>query len=134
MGNVVETDDYTITFDQSAGYLRVEISGSRASLDIARSYWRTIAETALETKNERLLVIEDIPEQITVSEVHMLITELSELPVRDIRLAFVDRYSQHKSLNEFGALVGENRGLNIRTFDSETDAADWLAEGYLVAS
>lgn len=134
MGNVVKTDDFEVKFDQGSGYLRAEITGSRASLDIARNYWRAIADKALATKNDRLLVIEDIPEQITVSEVHMLITELSELPVRDIRLAFVDRYSQHKSLNEFGVLVGENRGLNIRSFDSETEGAEWLVEELRMAS
>lgn len=124
----ISNEDYSITFEEREAYLRAYIKGERGTLAVALRYWLDIAHVAIETGRKRLLVVEDIPEAIAVSEVHQLVTEMSRLPVRDIKLAFVDLFAQHKSLNEFGRLVGENRGLSIRTFDTEEEAATWLSE------
>lgn len=117
---------YHVTFEERSGYLYAHISGKKASFAIARKYWTDIAERAISSEVKKLLVVEDIPEAITISEVHRLVTELSELPVKDIRVAFVDQFAQHKSLNDFGILVAGNRGLSLRGFDSIEAAEEWL--------
>lgn len=122
----IQTDNYSITFEKQGDVLRAYIEGERGTLEIARLYWLDIAHRAIESGHKKLLVIEDIPEVIAISEVHQLVTDLAQLPVRDISVAFVDLFSQHKSLNEFGILVAENRGLNLRIFDSEELAIEWL--------
>lgn len=126
MKPVSSTGDYQLSFEERISYLYAYVRGENASLEIARDYWNRIAKRALSLKVKKVLVVEDISEAITISEVHQLVTELSELPVKDIFVAFVDRFAKHKSINEFGMLVEGNRGLEIRGFESTDDAEKWL--------
>ena len=82
----------------------------------------------MKSGHKKILVIEDIPEMISIAEVHQLVTGLSELPIKDVTLAFVDMYAEHSSLNNFGILVGENRGFSMAAFDTEEDAENWILE------
>lgn len=126
MKPVSSTGDYQLSFEERISYLYAYVRGEQASLEIARDYWNRIAKRALSLKVKKVLVVEDISEAITISEVHQLVTELSELPVKDIFVAFVDQFAQHKSINEFGMLVGGNRGLEVKGFESTDDAEKWL--------
>jgi hypothetical protein len=119
---------YKLQFEERGRYVFAHIKGERASLEIATAYWTEIAERTLKSGLKRVLVIEDIPEMISIAEVHQLVTSLSDLPVKDVRIAFVDLYAEHSSLNDFGILVGENRGFTVRSFDTEEDAETWLLQ------
>ena len=119
---------YSLTFEDRGRYLFAQIKAERATLDIATSYWTEIAEHLMKVGHKKILVIEDIPEMISIAEVHQLVTGLSDLPVKDVTLAFVDLYAEHSSLNDFGILVGENRGFSMRAFDTEEEAENWLLE------
>lgn len=129
---MVETSEtikeYDLKLDDRGRYLYALIKGHRASLEIAMGYWSEIAQAALSSGLKRLLVIEDIPEMISIAEVHQLVTSLADVPIRDIRIAFVDLYAEHASLNNFGILVGENRGFTLKSFDTEEAAEEWLLQ------
>lgn len=120
---------YSLTFEDRGRYLFASVKGERGTLEIATSYWFEIAQEAMKTALKRVLVIEDIPEMISIAEVHQLVTNLADLPIKDVRLALVDLHAEHASLNNFGILVGENRGLSIKAFDTEEAAETWLLEG-----
>ena len=120
---------YLLTFEDRGRYLFALVKGERGTLEIATSYWFEIAQEAMKTALKRVLVIEDIPEMISIAEVHQLVTNLADLPIKDVRLALVDLHAEHASLNNFGILVGENRGLSIKAFDTEEAAETWLLEG-----
>jgi hypothetical protein len=128
----IHRDDYRIDFEDRSSYLFAHIIGERGTLSIARRYWLDIIEVVMRSEFRKILVVEEIPEAIEISEVHQLVTELAQLPlpVRDLQLAFVDLFDQHKSLNNFGVLVAENRGLSLRQFDSEAQAETWLIGGH----
>lgn len=117
---------YSLEIVDRGRYLFASIKGEKGTLDIAMSYWAEIAQAAIGSGLKRILVIEDIPEMITIAEVHQLVTSLADLPVKDVRLAFVDLYAEHASLNNFGILVGENRGFSLKSFDTEEAAEEWL--------
>ena len=119
---------YELHFEDRGRYFFAHIKGNRGTLEIATAYWTEIAQEAIRTGLKRLLVIEDIPEMISIAEVHQLVTGLADLPIKDVRIAFVDLYAEHSSLNEFGILVGENRGFTVRSFDTEELAEAWLLE------
>ena len=119
---------YTLTFEDRGRYIFAHVKGEKGTLRIATEYWTEIAEQVIKTGVKRVLVIEDIPEMISIAEVHQLVTGLADLPVKDIRVAFVDLYAEHSSLNDFGILVGENRGFTIQSFDTEEAAESWLLE------
>jgi len=120
--------NYSTTFEDRGRYLFALVEGEKGSLDIVSAYWNEIAQKAITSGLKRVLVIEDIPEMISIAEVHQLVTGLSELPVKDIRLAFVDLHAEHASLNDFGILLGENRGFSVKSFDTEESAETWLLE------
>ena len=119
---------YSLEFEDRGRYLFARIKGERGTLEIALSYWTNIARHLMKSGHKNILVIEDIPEMISIAEVHQLVTGLSELPIKDVTLAFVDMYAEHSSLNNFGILVGENRGFSMAAFDTEEDAENWILE------
>ncbi len=117
---------YLLEIVDRGRYLFASIKGEKGTLEIAMSYWSEIAKAVLSSGLKRVLVIEDIPEMITIAEVHQLVTSLADLPIKSVRLAFVDLHAEHASLNNFGILVGENRGLAMKAFDTEEAAEEWL--------
>lgn len=119
-------ESYTIEFEDRGKYLFAHIRGQRGTLEIATAYWTEIAQKTIASGLKNLLVIEEIPEMISIGEVHQLVSSLANLPVKDVRLAFVDLYPEHSSLNDFGILVGENRGFCIKSFETEEAASAWL--------
>lgn len=118
--------EYSISFEDRETYLYASVAGAKETLSIAHAYWSEIAERAISSDIKKVLVFEDFPEVISIAEVHQLVSEFSELPITNIRLAFVDPHPQHKSLNEFAVLVGSNRGLTIEAFDTVEEAEKWL--------
>lgn len=118
--------EYALIFEERPDYLFVHIKGDRGTLAIARAYWSEIVQRTLDSGIKKVLVIEDIPEAISIAEVHQLVSDFADLPIKDIRVAFIDRFTQHKSLNDFGVLVGANRGLTVKSFDEEPEALAWL--------
>ncbi|HEX6280250.1 MAG TPA: hypothetical protein VFZ49_09595 [Pyrinomonadaceae bacterium] len=128
MNSTEPKKSYSIDFQDRGRYLFAHIKGKRGTLEIATGYWQEIAQRTIEAGVKRVLVVEDIPEMISIAEVHQLVTSLADLPVKDVRLAFVDLYAEHSSLNDFGVLVSENRGFSVRSFDTEEAAEAWLLE------
>ena len=43
-----------------------------------------------------------------------------------IRIAFYDRKIEHHELNEFGALVASNRGIDAKVFNDLKLAKEWV--------
>lgn len=117
---------YSLKLEDRGRYIRASVHGNQSTLEIATAYWMEIAEAVLKSGLKRLLVIEDISDVITIAEVHELVTSLADLPVKDVRIAFVDLHAEHASLNDFGILVGENRGFTLKAFDTEEAAETWL--------
>jgi hypothetical protein len=119
---------YSLKFEDRGRYLFAHIKAELVTLDIATSYWTEIAEHLMKFGHKKILVIEDVPEMISIAEVHQIVTGLSDLPIKDVTFAFVDLYAEHSSLNDFGILVSENRGISARAFETEEEAENWLLE------
>lgn len=125
--NSTETrKQYIISFEDRDSYLYVHVKGTKEDLASARAMWSEIAEKTISSAKNRLLVVEDIEESISIAEVHHLVSEFCEQPLIDIKIAFCDIHPEHKSLNEFGSLVGSNRGMTVQVFDTEKEAEVWL--------
>jgi hypothetical protein len=72
------------------------------------------------------MIVEDIEEESPLSDVYDLASGLIDMGFRGVKIAFVDRYSSHQDLNDFGVLVGSNRGLDGKAFSDESEAEKWL--------
>lgn len=117
---------YQITFEQRPEYLYVYVTGDADSYEISRSYWLEVSAMRAETGYKKILIEEDIPEAISISDMYRLASELPQMGLFGVRLAFVDRYAEQNELNEFGELVAVNRGIMGKIFNDLTAAEEWL--------
>ena len=126
MDTLHPTVQYDLTFEAREGYLFAYVSGEHDSFEISAAYWSEIARELKKQNIDRVLIVEDIVEQSAVADVYNLSVHLVEMGFRGIKIAFVDRHSSHEELNEFGVLVGSNRGLIAQAFNDEAAAEKWL--------
>ncbi|MBC7899592.1 MAG: hypothetical protein H7070_06015 [Saprospiraceae bacterium] len=117
---------YDLTFEHRPEYLYAFIEGEHDSYKISRQYWQEIAEMCTEYGCKKVLVEEDIAEGISIAEIYRLVSELAEMGFLGIKVAFVDRQLDQAELNDFGVLVGTNRGLNGKAFADQAAAEAWL--------
>lgn len=117
---------YDIRFEYRPGYLYVFVEGEHDSYAISRQYWQEIADACKENVVKKVLVEEDIAELVSMSDIFRLVSELGQIGFTGIKVAFVDRQLDHASLNEFGVLVGVNRGLVGKAFSNTAEAEEWL--------
>ena len=122
-----DTKPYSIAFDTRPEYLHVLVEGTKDSLEISLAYWKEIAAECTRLGVTKLLVEEDIPAVVSMSEMYTIATELPEMFL-GIAIAFVDRYADQSDLNSFGELVAQNRGVYGKFFTTVPDAEAWLRE------
>ena len=117
---------YDLTFEVRDKYLYAYVVGEHDTFEICFAYWSEIADKLREVGRDRVLIVEDIAEESPMVDVYELASRLPDIGFRGIMIAFVDRYASHQELNEFGVLVGSNRGLIGRAFGDEEEAEKWL--------
>jgi hypothetical protein len=117
---------YNISFENRSQYLYVYVSGDRDSYEISRRYWQEVAAECARAGAEKVLIEEDIPEDVSMGEMYQLASELPQFGFIGIRIAFVDRYIEQHDLNQFGELVANNRGLYAKVFNDVNEAEKWL--------
>jgi hypothetical protein len=117
---------YTLTFEERPDYLYARVEGEHDSYEISRDFWIEIASECEIRGTRKLLVEENIPEVVSVSDMYAI---ASELPDRflEVSIAFVDPYADQAELNSFGELVAQNRGVRGRFFADVASADKWLA-------
>ena len=113
-------------FEYRPEYLYVFVKGEYDLYAISRQYWQEVADACKENGVKKVLVEEDIAELVSMSVMFRLVSELGQIGLTGIKVAFVDRQLDHASLNELGILVGINRGLIGKAFSNQRDAVEWL--------
>jgi hypothetical protein len=121
-----ENKPYQITFEERPDYLYVYITGDRDSYEISRAFWLEVAAKSSSTGYKKVLLEEDIPEAVSISDMYRLATELPQMGFYGVRIAFMDRYAEQNDLNEFGELVAVNRGMMGKIFNDINAAEKWL--------
>jgi hypothetical protein len=106
----------------------IEIALSARDL-VQSSFVEILAAASKRFGPKPLLVICDDPtETIDMTQAYRIGVELStELPLRRIAIALTGRKSS--SANRFTELVAENRGAQVRYFESLEPARAWLVGG-----
>ena len=124
--DVSDDKPYKIEFDYRPDYLYACVSGEKDSLDISRRYWHEIADECKKTKCNKLLIVEDIKEIVSLPEMYQIASEIPQMGFFGIRIAFVDQYIEQQTLNEFDEIVAANRGIRGKIFDNIAEAEKWL--------
>ena len=117
---------YKLEFEYRPDYLYAYVSGEKDSLEISRSFWREIADECRRINNSKLLIVEDIKEAVSTMDMYQIASEIPLLGLNGIRIAFVDRYIEQQSINEFGEIVATNRGIYGKIFNDVEEAEKWL--------
>ncbi len=117
---------YKLEFDERTDYLYAYVSGDKDNLDISRQYWCEIADECRRTKNSKVLIVEDIKESVSTTEMYQIASEIPDMDFSGIKIAFVDQYIEQHAVNEFGGLVATNRGLYVKLFNTAEEAEKWL--------
>jgi hypothetical protein len=128
--NKVPFDDskpYLLSLEYRPNYLYVFVSGEKDSYDISIRYWREIADECQKSGVKKVLIEEDIKENLSMHDTYRLASEILQLGFFGIRIAFVDRRNEQRQLNQFGETVASNRGLLVRVFNDGKDAENWLS-------
>lgn len=115
-----------IQFEERDGYLYAFISGKEESVFLALKYWKYIIDECKKRGFEGLLVEEDFPNQLSATDMYTITSGISKMEPLGLKIAFVDRVSEHNKLNLFGETVAVNRGVNGRVFTEIEDAEAWL--------
>ena len=117
---------YQLTFEVRGTYLYAYVFGEQDSFEISAAYWREIGDKLGELGINKVLIVEDLAGASPLADVYNVSAQIVDMGFRGKVVAFVDRHSDHQELNEFGELVGTNRGLIGRTFLDEAEAERWL--------
>lgn len=76
----------------------------------------------------RLLVHENLTGKVTEGEIFDVMMDLIPSST-GIKVAFYDENRADQNINELGQLIANNRGADIRIFQSLEKAEIWMAEG-----
>jgi hypothetical protein len=117
---------YDLQFEQRPQYLLARVSGPEDSLEVSVAYWQQVAAEAIGRKAQRLMVVENFPNNGETADVMALGRFLAELGLQNIRIAFVDEQSDHLDRNRVGELVAVNRGLRGKVFADFAEGEQWL--------
>lgn len=122
----MSAQDFILTFEVRGDYLYVHLSGKdsfAASLD----YWNQIADQAHKLNLTKVLVHENLEGSVTEGEMFEIMMDV--LPASTgINVAFYDEQSADQTVNELGQLIANNRGADIRIFQSLETAEKWIRE------
>jgi len=116
---------YTLQFELRDDYLYAHLEG-QDSFNASIEYWPRIAEEVRTRNLTKVLVHENLEDELSEGEVFELIMEV--LPASTgIKVALFDEQQVNSDINELGELVARNRGADIRIFQSLENAENWLA-------
>lgn len=118
--------DYTLKMERRDDYLYFYVTG-RDSLEVSKAFWREMIEECIKLRYDKLLVDEDLEGSVSVVDAYEVVTYGADIPdIRNIRIALVERHSEHIPEALFGETVAANRGINAKVFKTVSEAEQWL--------
>jgi hypothetical protein len=116
--------EYTLQFEVRDDYLYARLEG-KDSFAASLEYWARISEEVRGRNLTKVLVHEHLEGEISEGEIFEVIMEV--LPTSTgIKVALFDEQHINSDINELGELVAQNRGVDVRVFQSLENAEDWL--------
>ncbi len=116
---------YRIQLENREDYLYAFVSGEYLSASISKQYWDDIAEECIRLDKTKIMIVKDFAHSVSVTEMYEMGVNLSKFFETKF-IAFIDRRG-NPDINYFGQMVAENRGVNMKVFDSEEAAEKWLS-------
>ncbi len=121
--------DLDISFEDRNGYFYAFFSGKRKGLEDAKCYWLTAIEECKRRGYKRLLIEQHFAVPLSRMDTFYLAEAIASMPIRKLRIAFVDRDLAQNGMNVFGETVAVNRGGVGKVFTNMVDAEAYLLSG-----
>ena len=121
---------YKLTIEEKSGYLHVKVTGANTKENVLR-YVSEIQAACIEKQRNKVLIEENLigPSLGTLNIFDITSTKGEEAARLGFKLAYVDINKQHDmDVLQFGEVVARNRGLEIRVFQTVSEAELWLVE------
>jgi hypothetical protein len=122
-----EQKPYEVYFEHRPSYLYVRLRGNEENYEIAKRYWSEIITFHHVSEYSRILIEKQISQALAMQDVFRVVTEVAFMARIGVKFAFLDHYFDAEKC-EFEELVGNNRGLKLKHFESLSSAERWLAD------
>ncbi len=117
----------TLEFEPRERYLFVHVTGEADSVEISLGYWQMVAAECRRLGFHRVLVHEELKALPSTLDTFAVASNLADVGMRGITIAFVDTDTRQAAENSFGETVAGNRGVRGRFFSDLRDAEEWIA-------
>ena len=116
---------YELTFDSRPEYLYALIKCDRMDRNIALEYLTKVAEKVSELKQEKLMLVRDVPVMLPDSDLFFT-TQYFLDRIGRTKVAFVNPHAVIEEDMKFAIVIGTNRGANYELFREISEAEEWL--------
>ena len=117
---------YTIVFEDHPDYLFALVHGDQYGYEVLSGFLKDIADECKRRNFRKVLIEENISATASKEDVYRTASELPELGFAGIRMAYVDRFTDQKEINEFGHDVAVDNGIDVQIFATQAEADAWL--------
>jgi len=121
---------YDFTIEEKDGFLRVEVFGERHPgkvLEDIKFVWSRVTETLREKNINKLLAILHLTGKVSTVGGYNTVQAADDFGwMRNDRVALVATTEESYQINAFVETVAVNRGYQLKVFDNEPDAYEWL--------
>lgn len=128
MSEIIEAKPYTIVFEDYPTYLYALVHGEQYDYDVIASFLREIATECRKRNFQSVLVEENISATASPEDISRAAADLAEFGFSDIHMAYLDRFSEQKEINEFGQDIAVDHGVDVKLFGDMAAAHKWLSE------
>jgi hypothetical protein len=122
----VSEKSYTIVFEDHPDYLFALVHGDQYGYEVLSGFLKDIADECKRRNFRKVLIEENISATASKEDVYRTASELPELGFAGIRMAYVDRFTDQKEINEFGHDVAVDNGIKVEIFATQAEADAWL--------
>lgn len=126
MSENIEAKPYTIVFEEYPTYLYALVHGEQYDYDVIASFLTEIADECRNRNFRSILVEENISATASPEDIARAAKDLPDFGFAGIRMAYLDRFSEQKELNEFGEDIAVDHGVDVKLFSDMASADKWL--------
>ena len=119
---------YVINFENGPNYLYALVHGDQYGYDVLAKFLTEIADECRKRNFDRVMIEENISATASQEDVFRIASELPQFGFADIRMAYIDRFTDQAELNEYGRKIAEDSGVDVKIFASLEEADRWLSQ------
>lgn len=124
---------YDLVFSEEDGILRVDATGDRTKVNTAesgRAAWRAVAKECTARGLTHVLIVSRITGRYRIADVYDVNSAIAEAGIQPgWKIAYVNLDPPSYKPTQFGEMVAVNRFVQVKLFDNERDAREWLLAG-----